>query len=241
MQFGCQPGPGGSQRRPGNVYFYRLCRGTRGSEGRGGDLVWRGLAAPLFKGNVQGQQRLVSMQPQELAAGGVWGALCNQAGADASPHGADIVPQSLHPAWASLQPVEKTGMKRINPWELHVGCPAQHPLSCTGVLPKDSGCGGSVPLPTQQHPPTPKASFLTIWERISPERNISQDTIIFLATDISVIQRGSRIFKAGMLSSCVGNISATPSPAFPAGFIILQLYSFIPLSLPGCSYTVQQA
>lgn len=44
-----------------------------------------------------------------------------------------------------------------------------------------------------------------------------------------------------MLSSRIGNISATPSPPFPTGFITLQLYSFIPHSLPGCSYAVQQA
>lgn len=44
-----------------------------------------------------------------------------------------------------------------------------------------------------------------------------------------------------MLSSRLRNILATPSPPFPAGFITLQLYPFIPLSLPGCSYAVQQA
>lgn len=203
-------------------------------------MAW--LGCPALQGQCPGTAAPVPLHPQEPAAGSLWGIRCNWAGADTSPRGGDIAPQSMCPAR-----VPSSQRKSWDEEDRHPGAscglpsPAP-PLLRRGTCPRMMGVHPTLPpsLHRSTHPPPRLPSRLfgkgSAWKGTNPK-----GTIIFPATNGSAIQRGSRIFKAGMLSSRVGNISATPSPPFPTGFITLQLLSFIPLSLPGCSYAAQRA
>lgn len=167
MQLGCQPGPASSRRRPGKVYFYRLCQGTRGSEGRG--VIRRGTARlpQLFKGNAQGQQRLSPCTPRSQWPGVFRGSCAPRLGSCIPPWGGYHPPEPV-PCTSCPPANVKAGVRKIKAWELGMGCPVPHPPSCTrGTCLRMVGEGLCPPPPTT-------ASCLTLCERTSLERSKSQ-------------------------------------------------------------------
>lgn len=221
MQLGHRPGPGASQG-----LFLPLVPRDAGMRREGGDPAWRGSAAALLKDNVQ-DRGTGPAAPPGRGSWGCSGVPCSQAGAGASLRRETSHPRAFAPhGLPSSQ--RKAGVRRIRTWELCVGCPPRT-LGARVCHPHGS-----------THPPPELPSRLfgkgTAWKGTNPK-----DTIIFPAINGSVIHLGSRIIKAGMLSSWIHRIPATRSPLFPTGFITLQLPSFIPLSVPGWSFAVPPA
>lgn len=131
-------------------------------------------------------------------------------GGDIPPQG----PQSPRPTRFSLQPAKS--------WD-------EEDPTGVGTRPRTRSAR-VCPLRRSTHPSPELPPRLfgkgTAWKGTNPK-----DTIVFPAINGSVIHLGSGIVKAGMLSSWIHRISATPSPLSPTGFITLQLPSFIPFSL----------
>lgn len=207
----------GHQPGPGSsqgLFLPLLCRGTRGCEGRA--AIRRGAAPVPRSSRTMSRTRRLRLLGDPVQPG--WGR--------GIPPQGNIAPRSLRPTRASLPPAKR--------WD-------EEDLTGIRTCPRTMSMRVCPPH-RSTHPCIPRASSPTAWERSSLERNKSQrHDYFFPAINGSVIHLGSRIIKAGMLSSWIHRISATPSPLFPTGFITLQLPSFIPLSLPGWGFVVQPA
>ena len=132
-----------------------------------------------------GMPRSSRAMPSDSSAGppappgaGSWG--CS--GGPLQPGWGRCIPpmrETSHPRAFALHGLPSSQSKSWDEEDQHLGAsrglPSPAPtLLHGGTCLRMVGCRGSVPCTTPRHPPTPKAFFLTIWERISLERNKSQ-------------------------------------------------------------------
>lgn len=75
--------------------FTACAEGCEDLKGGGGDLVWRGLAAPLFKGNAQGQQRWSPCSPRSWQLEVFGGPCVTRLGQMHPPMGQTLYPRSF--------------------------------------------------------------------------------------------------------------------------------------------------